>query len=130
MRLPRPPDFRLRVPQLPAPLPRDHNAHYHRRLLRQLPAHFAFEAVRPPANAAAGVLLALRGRAGKPHEAGLPVRDAAGSLPDIRAAARDLTSGAQVRARLFWRYTLLWRRPASPATPGPTPSPAKDASAI
>ncbi|HEY1641037.1 MAG TPA: class I SAM-dependent methyltransferase [Streptosporangiaceae bacterium] len=238
MRLPRPPELRLRIPQLPASLLWDHNAHYHRWLLRQLPAapdqvldagcgagqltaslaqrarrvdavdaapamierartlwpgaaavrwiggdlldpdlplaaggydavtavsslhhlplrpglrrlaslvrpggvlavvglyrlatpaDFAFEAVRPPANAVAGAVLALRGRAGKPHETGMPVRDAADSLPDIRAAARDLTPGAQVRARLFWRYTLLWRRPASPAAPGPTPSLAKDA---
>jgi len=241
MRLPRAPEFRLRVPQLPAALVWDHNAHYHPWLLRQLPAapgrvldagcgagelaarlagraarvdavdaspamieraralwpgavtvrwiagdlldpvlplaadgydavvavsslhhlplrpglrrlaglvrpggtlaivglyrsatpaDFALEALRLPANGAAGVVMAARGRAGKPHEAGMPVRDPQDTLADLRAAAAVLAPGSQLRTRLFWRYTLLWRRPASPAgaAAGSAPLLAKDAS--
>jgi hypothetical protein len=75
-----------------------------------------------------GAVLALRGRAGKPHEAGMPIRDAQDTLADIRAAARELTPGAQLRIGLFWRYTLLWQRPASPAAAGQTPALVTDAS--
>lgn len=92
------------------------------------PADFSFEVIRLPANAAMGAVLALRGQAGKPHEAGMPVRDAQDSLAEIRGAAREFTPGAQLRRRLFWRYTLLWRRPASPAAARQTPALAKDAS--
>jgi SAM-dependent methyltransferase len=86
------------------------------------PADYAFEAVRVASNVAVGAGLALRGRAGKPHEAGMPVGEAQDTLAGIRAAARELTPGAQVRRRLFWRYTLLWRRPASHAAAGGTTS--------
>ncbi|MFC8081564.1 class I SAM-dependent methyltransferase [Streptomyces sp. NPDC057340] len=33
------------------------------------------------------------------------------SFSDITAAAHTLLPGARVRRRLFWRYTLVWRRP-------------------
>jgi SAM-dependent methyltransferase len=76
------------------------------------PADYAFEAIRLPANGAVGAFLALRGRAGKPHAAGMPMMEAQETLPDIRAAARDLVPGARIRRRVFWRYSLVWRRAA------------------
>jgi hypothetical protein len=41
-----------------------------------------------------------------------PVAPAVESLPEIRAAVRALLPGAQVRRRLFWRYTLAWTAPS------------------
>lgn len=74
-------------------------------------AEYAFEAIRQPANAAVGVVMAARGRAGQPHDAGMPVRPAEASWTEITAAARDLIPGAWLRRRFFWRYSLLWHRP-------------------
>lgn len=70
----------------------------------------ALESVTLPANAAVGLVLAARGRAGKPHDAGMPMMDPTITIPDLRAAAAELLPGARVRRRLFWRHTLLWRR--------------------
>jgi hypothetical protein len=42
----------------------------------------------------------------------MPVRDPSGTLGQIRAAAAGCVPGAVLRRRLFWRYTLLWRRAA------------------
>jgi SAM-dependent methyltransferase len=39
--------------------------------------------------------------------------DASLTLADIRQACADILPGAQVRRRLFWRYSLVWRKPAS-----------------
>jgi SAM-dependent methyltransferase len=75
------------------------------------PADYAFEAISLPANGVMGAILALRSRAGKPHDLGMPVRDAQATLADIRAAARELTPGARIRRRVFWRYSLVWHRP-------------------
>ncbi|MER7014038.1 class I SAM-dependent methyltransferase [Saccharopolyspora sp. NPDC000359] len=72
---------------------------------------FALDAVTLPANAAVGVCKAARGRAGKPHDDGMPVKDPVDTLVDIRAAAAELLPGAAVRRRLFWRVTLHWRKP-------------------
>jgi SAM-dependent methyltransferase len=74
-------------------------------------AEYAFEAFRQPANAVVGVVMAARGRAGKPHDAGMPVWPAEASWREITAAARDLVPGARLRRRFFWRYSLLWHRP-------------------
>jgi len=74
-------------------------------------ADLAMAAVTLPANAAWGAVLAARGRAGKPNDEGMPVRDPDTTLAEIRAAAAELLPGAVVRRRVFWRYTLLWRRP-------------------
>jgi hypothetical protein len=41
----------------------------------------------------------------------MPVCGAQETLADIRAAARELTPGARIRRRVYWRYTLLWCRP-------------------
>lgn len=71
----------------------------------------AMAAVASPANALVGAVLAARGRAGKPNDDGMPVRDPETTLAEIRTAAADLLPGAVVRRRVFWRYTLHWRRP-------------------
>lgn len=64
-----------------------------------------------PANAAMGVALAARGRAGKPHDADMPVKDPIDTYAEIVAAAAEFTPGALLRRRLFFRCSLLWRRP-------------------
>jgi SAM-dependent methyltransferase len=70
------------------------------------------DALNLPANAAVGVVKAARGTAGKPNDARMPVTDASTTLRQIRQEAQRLTE-AQIRRRLFWRYTLEWRRPAA-----------------
>lgn len=64
-----------------------------------------------PANAVVGAQRAVRGRAGKPDDEEMPVRDPDTTLAEIRTAAAELTPGARIRRRLFWRYTLVWQRP-------------------
>ncbi len=39
------------------------------------------------------------------------LREPQETLAEIRSAAADLLPGADVRRRLMWRYTLLWRKP-------------------
>jgi SAM-dependent methyltransferase len=73
-------------------------------------ADHAVDAVALPANALVGAVLAAQGRAGKPDEARMPVRDPDETLAEIAAAAATVTPGALVRRRLFFRYSLLWRR--------------------
>jgi SAM-dependent methyltransferase len=34
------------------------------------------------------------------------------ALAEIRRIVRDVLPGAEIRRRLFWRYTLVWRKPA------------------
>lgn len=67
-----------------------------------------------PANAAVGAFLAARGRAGKPHDEGMPVQQPTATLADLRAAAAELVPGARLRRHLFWRCSLTWTRPAVP----------------
>lgn len=43
---------------------------------------------------------------------GAPVQGASMSLREIRAEADRLVPGARVRRHLFWRYSLIWRKPA------------------
>lgn len=44
-------------------------------------------------------------------DVGAPVEDPVETLPEIRAAADRIVPGAQIRRRLLFRYTLVWRRP-------------------
>ncbi len=67
------------------------------------------ELIRLPANAAVGAALALRGRAGKPDDNGMPVMVPSTTLADVRAAAQMCLPGARLRRGLFWRYMLTWR---------------------
>ncbi|MER6991222.1 class I SAM-dependent methyltransferase [Saccharopolyspora hirsuta] len=74
---------------------------------------FAMDAVTLPANAAVGAYKAARGRAGKPNNEGMPIKDPMDTLAEIRAAAEDILPGAALQRRLFWRHTLLWRKPGA-----------------
>jgi SAM-dependent methyltransferase len=100
-------------------------------------ADYAFEPVSLAANLSTGAALKIRRTAGPgrrtagpardaeadgsdlppgqglPNDEHMPVREAQDTLPEIRAAARELTPGARVRRRVFWRYSLAWRRPAA-----------------
>jgi SAM-dependent methyltransferase len=78
---------------------------------RDTAADQAMEVLALPANAVMGAVLAASGRAGKPHDVGMPIRDPFNTLAEIRAAADEYVPGALLRRRLFWRYSLLWRRP-------------------
>ncbi|GAA1273587.1 hypothetical protein Psi02_04640 [Planotetraspora silvatica] len=40
-----------------------------------------------------------------------PTRPATMIFPDIVRESRRVLPGARLRRRLFWRYTLVWRRP-------------------
>ena len=40
------------------------------------------------------------------------------TLDDVRARTADLLSGARVRRRLLWRYTIVWTKPSLDNTPG------------
>ena len=66
------------------------------------------EAMVLPANAAVGVVLASRGRAGKPDAEG--IREPEATLAEIRDVAAEQLPCAHLRRRLYWRYSLLWRR--------------------
>lgn len=43
---------------------------------------------------------------------GAPVKDPVETLPQIRAAAREVLPGAKLRLLLLFRYALIWRKPA------------------
>ncbi|WP_416530482.1 class I SAM-dependent methyltransferase [Streptomyces coelicoflavus] len=64
-----------------------------------------------PLNAATG-WLKNKGRSTAPP-ASMTARTRPADMPfsDITEAARTVLPGARLRRRLFWRYTLTWRRP-------------------
>ncbi len=61
-------------------------------------------------NPAVGAWKAARG-AGRLSDATMPVRNAASTLAEIRGAADRHLPGAVLRRHLFFRYSLVWRRP-------------------
>ena len=63
-----------------------------------------------PAGLMVGAYLAVRGRAGKPHDHLMPVRDPEDTLDDVRRVAAQLLPGAVIRRRLFFRFTLQWTK--------------------
>ncbi|WP_052852495.1 class I SAM-dependent methyltransferase [Streptomyces avicenniae] len=69
------------------------------------------DAVAIPANAAMGWLRNRGRRAPLPVAMTAPTRPAGMTLEEITREARRLLPGARLRRRLFWRYTLEWRRP-------------------
>ncbi|GGU72265.1 class I SAM-dependent methyltransferase [Lentzea flava] len=75
------------------------------------PADRAMELVTLPANAIVGLVKALNGTGGKPHDAEMPVVMTAPTLPEIRAVAAEITPGARIRRHVFWRYSLVWHAP-------------------
>ncbi|MFG3035870.1 class I SAM-dependent methyltransferase [Streptomyces sp. NPDC048330] len=68
-----------------------------------------------PLNVATG-LLRSRGRpAPRPVAMTAATRDAEETFGDIALAARRILPGARLRRRLFWRYSLVWRKPGGSA---------------
>ncbi|MEU0405353.1 class I SAM-dependent methyltransferase [Streptomyces sp. NPDC006197] len=65
-----------------------------------------------PLNAATG-WLRNRGRpAPRPVAMTAATREAEETLAEIALVARRILPGARIRRRLYWRYTLVWRKPA------------------
>ncbi|MEU3647218.1 class I SAM-dependent methyltransferase [Lentzea sp. NPDC034063] len=71
----------------------------------------AMEFVTLPANAVVGLVKAINGTGGNPHDAEMPMVMTAPTLPEIRAAAAEIVPGACVRRHLFWRYSMVWHAP-------------------
>ncbi|SFR23925.1 Methyltransferase domain-containing protein [Lentzea waywayandensis] len=71
----------------------------------------AMEFVTLPANAVVGLVKAINGTGGKPHDTEMPMVMTAPTLPEIRAAAAEIVPGARVRRHLFWRYSMVWHAP-------------------
>ena len=71
------------------------------------------------ARPASAVLSLLKNGRLRESPEGLAAWDAHGqhdaylSLAEIRQACAGILPGARVRRRLFWRYSLVWRKPAS-----------------
>jgi SAM-dependent methyltransferase len=81
---------------------------------------YALGVVAVPADTAVGCWKAFRGRGGKPDQqiviadqtVTMPVRDPDNTLAQIAGAARRLLPGARLRRHVFYRYSLIWRRPS------------------
>ncbi|MFF0556787.1 class I SAM-dependent methyltransferase [Streptomyces sp. NPDC004266] len=65
-----------------------------------------------PLNAATGWLRNRGRRAPRPVAMTAATRDAEETLAEIALVARRILPGARIRRRLYWRYTLVWRKPA------------------
>lgn len=76
------------------------------------PAGYALAAAAFPSNLAVGVWQNVRGTITHPP-AGMPVRDPSETVGEVRDAVRRLLPGARFRRHLFFRYSVVWRRPAS-----------------
>ncbi|MFB7935755.1 class I SAM-dependent methyltransferase [Streptomyces sp. NPDC056049] len=68
-------------------------------------------AVAVPVNAAMGWLKNGGRRAARPDAMTARTRPAETAFSEIAREARVALPGARLRRRLFWRYTLVWRRP-------------------
>lgn len=75
-------------------------------------ADFAMGAVSTPADLVMGVRLRRRHLGGR-RNYGMPVLDPRYTFAELRTAAADIAPGAVVRRRLYFRHTLVWRRPSS-----------------
>ena len=71
----------------------------------------ALGAIAAPLNAATGWLKNRPRRAPRPASMTARTRPADMLLTDIAREARAILPGARLRRRLFWRYSLTWRRP-------------------
>ncbi|GAA1728841.1 methyltransferase domain-containing protein [Streptomyces yatensis] len=76
----------------------------------QAPVDHMLAALASPANAVVG-WLKNRGRpAPRPVSMTARTRPADMAFGEIAREAGEILPGARVRRRLFWRYTLVWRR--------------------
>ncbi|MGV9391757.1 class I SAM-dependent methyltransferase [Streptomyces olivaceus] len=71
----------------------------------------ALGAIAAPLNAATGCLKNRSRKAPRPASLTARTRPADMLLTDIAREARAILPGARPRRRLFWRYSLTWRRP-------------------
>lgn len=82
------------------------------------PADYLPDLIAIPANMVANVAIGAKARHGR-RPAGqrntAPVMDPQMSLPEIKSEASRLLAGALIRRRLYWRYSLTYQRPSSPA---------------
>ncbi|MFE3489212.1 MULTISPECIES: methyltransferase domain-containing protein [Streptomyces] len=81
---------------------------------RSLSDHL-IDAVALPSNIAMAWVKNRGRRAPRPVAMTAPTRAATTAFPDIVRDARHVLPGARLRRRLFWRYTLVWKRGPSPA---------------
>ncbi|MFH9299338.1 class I SAM-dependent methyltransferase [Streptomyces sp. NPDC017520] len=68
------------------------------------------DAVAIPSNIALAWIKNRGRRAPRPVAMTAPTRPATTAFPDIVREASRLLPGARLRRRLFWRYTLVWKR--------------------
>jgi ubiquinone/menaquinone biosynthesis C-methylase UbiE len=83
------------------------------------PADYALAATAMAAYPIVGVAKAALGRRATPHTA-MPLRDTQTTLRAVADAASRQMPGAVIRRHLFFRYSLVWRRPGA-LTPSPSP---------
>lgn len=70
--------------------------------------------VASPLNVGMGWLKNRGRRSSRPESMTARTRQAEMSFSAIAGEARAVLPGARLRRRLFWRYTLVWRRPHAP----------------
>ncbi|MFI1932748.1 class I SAM-dependent methyltransferase [Streptomyces sp. NPDC020330] len=68
------------------------------------------DAVAIPSNIALAWIKNRGRRAPRPVAMTAPTRPATTAFPDIVREARRVLPGVRLRRRLFWRYTLVWKR--------------------
>jgi len=71
---------------------------------------YALSAAAVPLNPLVGWVKNRGRRAAQPDPCSVRVRPPTMTFPDIVCQARDLLPGVRLRRRLFFRYTLLWRK--------------------
>ncbi|MFF5251364.1 class I SAM-dependent methyltransferase [Streptomyces leeuwenhoekii] len=79
---------------------------------RQSRSDHLLDAVAVPANVAMAWIKNRGRKAPRPVSMTAPARPATMTFADIVRDAHQALPGARLRRRLFWRYTLVWRRPA------------------
>jgi SAM-dependent methyltransferase len=75
-----------------------------------LPRDLPVEALAAVLDRVLGLGDLVRGRRGS-GTPGMPVRDPVLTTGEVRARAGTVLPGVRVRRRVFWRYSLVWRRP-------------------
>lgn len=77
----------------------------------QTPTDRLLDLLAIPLNPAMGWLKNRGRRPARPVAMTARTRPAEMSFADVVREAREVLPGARLRRRLFWRYTLVWRRP-------------------